>query len=437
MKTDWDEDALLELVRECVGRELISGSPTPERNADLVKSGLLDSMGWVGVLSALEKALGVRNFANAWPEGKAQSIAALVQLAREAVAVAEPAPSSLGAHQLSNASGRIYISGWGSALGCLTVPAEQIEAQYGLPAGTVSERAGIASVSRASETEDEISLGQAAANRALGIADLDPGGLDLIVGISTTFLELPSFAAALHNRLLLSESCTALDVGGACVALVNGLATAKSFLTNGNCRAALVVASEVHSRRLASATEVGEFCGLFGDGACAFVLRATDDLQPNIPGFRIGEFVSGCNGTMASALRVSLQPNGMVGVSLNGEALGRGAVTTLHEVIGKLESLSGAARSEVEYFSFHEPNPRLVEVLAQRAGLPIERFTRTVEKTGNLGSATCGVNLCTALTRVREANQHNECTIFVAAVGPGVLWSGTYIKMDGGRNRPS
>jgi 3-oxoacyl-[acyl-carrier-protein] synthase-3 len=429
--TDRDEISLFELVRACVARELPPKSLLPEANVDLVKSDLLDSMGWVGVLSALEKSLGVRQFAETWPEGKPQSIAALVQLAHESIAKSEPAPVSFPDHQLTPATRPVSVSGWGSALGSLKVEAAQIESQYALPVGTISERAGIRSACWASGTEDEISLGQAATNRALENADLDLSEFDLLVCVSTTFLELPSFAAALHNRLLLAESCTALDVGGACVGLVNALATAKSLLANGSRRAALVVASEAHRRRLSTSKEAGEFRGLFGDGACAFVLRSSDHLRSDGPEFRMGEFVSGCSGAMSSALRVSLQANGTVGVTLNGEALGKGAVTTLDEVIAKLESLSGVIRSEVECFALHEPNPRLASILAKRANIPAEKFALTAESTGNLGSATCGVNLCTAFSRVRGGNPHNDRRIiFLAAVGPGVLWSGTYLELN-------
>lgn len=435
MATDRNEDAILELVLKAVAVELPPGSPMPEASVDLVKLELLDSMGWVGVLSAMEKALGVHDFANAWPEGKPQSIAVLVELAVEASTKAESLADSLSDHPTAGISRAVAITGWGRALGSTKTDAAQIEAQYALPTGTITDRAGVGSVCRASDAEDELSLAQEAATRALETADLDPGEVELLIGVSTTFQELPSFAAALHSRLLLPQHSAALDVGGACVGFVNALATAKNFVANGNRRTALVVASEVHSRKLASSREAGEFRGLFGDGACALLLRASDDCKPGAPPFRIGESVSGCTGSMSSALHLSLHSNGTIQVDFEGETLGRGAVATLDDVITKLERLSGVSRSDVESFAFHEPNPRLAVILAQRADVPLEKFTRTAETTGNLGSVTCGVNLCAALTRARETHrQDRRHIIFVAAVGPGVLWSGTYVQTPNERD---
>ena len=84
-----------------------------------------------------------------------------------------------------------------------------------------------------------------------------------------------------------------LDVGGACVGFVNALQTASLILSTGGHRAALLVASEVHSRVLASLGAPGEFRGLFSDGACALVLTpAREDGETP----RVGSFTFGCSG---------------------------------------------------------------------------------------------------------------------------------------------
>src|SRR5207244_12080365 len=122
--------------------------------------------------------------------------------------------------------------------------------------------AGIESVRRASIGEDEISLAQQAAQSALDTANADPEAVDLLVATSATWLRFPSLAASLHTRLLLPESCAALDVGGACAGVVHALMAAKSLLCTASRQVALVVASEVNSRRLAHSPVPGEFRGL-------------------------------------------------------------------------------------------------------------------------------------------------------------------------------
>jgi 3-oxoacyl-[acyl-carrier-protein] synthase III len=423
-----DEKTLVELVRKAVAKELQPGSPVPENDEDLLKSGAVDSMGWVGVLAGLEEATGIRNLGSPWPEGRPQTVTALAEALRAAHAKQTPeAKAAVGARGESASTGPISITGWAFALGTKTLDAAQIEAECGVAAGTIRERAGIRSACRADESEDEVILGKRAADSALEAAKLEPEDLDLLVCTSTTFLELPSLAASMHSRLLLDETCAVLDVGGACVGLLNALAAARAFLAGGDREAALVVASEIHSRRFAFSKVRGEFRGLFGDGACAFVLQASGEVEPHGGGFRLGEFVSGCFGSMSSALRVAIPPGRELEVAFDGEALGKGAVTTLNEVVTKLEGLSGVGREDVSAFAFHEPNPRLAAILARTMNVPLEKFTQSAETTGNLGSATCGVNLCTALSRLRDNQAGGRRVVFVAAVGPGVLWGGTYV----------
>lgn len=433
MRNNWDEKDLEDLISKVVARELQPGSSVPEIDTDLLKTEMVDSMGWVGILSGLEEATGVANFGSSWPEGKPQSIRSLVDAAREALTTPRSESGALP-HRRKNEIGprQASVAGWGYALGSLQIDAANIEAECGLAAGTIRDRAGIRSVRRADQGEDEVILAQRAASLALESADLDASDLDFLVCTSTTFLELPPLSAAVHSRLLLDELCPALDVGGACVGLLNALATTKALLADGSLRAALVVASEVHSRRLASSQVRGEFRGLFGDGACALVLRSSDSLQGPGADAQVGTFVAGCSGSASSSLRVAVHHNGELGVAFNGEALANAAVATLSQVITKLEDQSGVVRSEVEGFAFHEPNPRLMAVVAQRANIPRERIAQTAETSGNLGSVTCGINLCKLLTRHREnPTERGRRVIFVAAVGPGLLWGGTYLVSGG------
>ncbi len=72
-----------ELVRKCVSQELLPRASAPSDKEDLVKSGLIDSMGWVGILSAIEEATGIRNFGNPWPKDRPQSVQALAQAVLE------------------------------------------------------------------------------------------------------------------------------------------------------------------------------------------------------------------------------------------------------------------------------------------------------------------------------------------------------------------
>jgi len=142
---------------------------------------------------------------------------------------------------------------------------------------------------------------------------------------------------------------------------------------------------------------------------------------------KLGNFVWGCSGTLSSSLRLSLADTGEIEVQFKGDQLASAAVSTLDRILYNLEKASGKSRSEVSHFALHEPNPRVVAILAQRAKVPLEKISFVSRTSGNLGSATCGVSLCAALNRAQANPNHVRPVIFLAAVGPGLLWSGTYL----------
>lgn len=115
-------------------------------------------------------------------------------------------------------------------------------------------------------------------------------------------------------------------------------------------------------------------------------------------------------------------------VDFNGKQLAAAAITQLDRVLQELEVRSGRARSEVDYFALHQPNPRIVEILAQRCALPPAKIPAVSRTCGNLGSVTCGASLCQVLTesRQREASPTHPL-IFLAAVAPGLIWGGSYL----------
>ena len=128
---------------------------------------------------------------------------------------------------------------------------------------------------------------------------------------------------------------------------------------------------------------------------------------------------------------MSLGERGQLDVQFKGEQLASAAIGTLDRVLGDLEIAVGKPRSAASYFALHEPNPRVVEIFAHRSGIPAEKIAMVSRTSGNLGSATCGVSLCAALTRAQRDSDNSSAPsmplIFVAAVGPGLVWAGTYI----------
>ncbi len=425
MSLPFELETALAAARTSVASKL---SPLPKDEVDLVETGALDSMAWVDTLISLESATSIRDFGNPWPDDRPKSIHALAEMI---LAAQKPAAGDkTGERRIAGLQGECetLVEGWGYTLGSLTVSAEQIEREMALPLRKLREGAGIESVRVAADGEDELALAQRAADMALELAEVPVERIDFVVATSTTFLGFPSFAASLHSRLLLREISGALDVGGACARLIYSLAVAKSLLRTRPQGVTLVVASEVHSRRLNAPHVPGEFRGLFGDGACAFVLTNAAT-GPRVGSVRLREFVWGCSGTFASSLGVKVSENDGLNVQFKGEQLAHAAITELDRIIGTLENLSGKLRSEVDYFALHQPNPRVVEILAEKANVSRDRIPLVSKTCGNLGSVTCGASLCQALTRLRTIGDHSRTPlIFMAAVAPGLLWGGAYLN---------
>src|SRR6266704_4512414 len=314
----------------------------------------------------------------------------------------------------------------GFLIGSHTVPSEEVDRTFAMPIGKLRKRAGIETIAYASDGENELTLGARAAEEALRAGSCGAQELDWIIVTSETHHDYPSLSAQLHSRLLARENCGALDVGGACLGLLNALAVAQSLIGTGQAQTVAVVTADVHSRILTPGRVSGEFGGLFGDGASAFVLRraASNDSGE---GYRLGEFLFGCAGQYAAAIQISDTKDGSLNVQFDGEALSRAAITRMEKVITAVELRSGILRGSVGAFATHQPNPRLVALLAKQCGVFPSAFPPIARVSGNLGSSTCGAALHDALRNASKQGRHDRGPIFLASLGPGLLFGGGWL----------
>jgi len=313
-----------------------------------------------------------------------------------------------------------------AVVGSRKIPSEEIDRAFGMPPGKLRNRAGIESLAYAAEDENELTLGARAARQALHAVACAAPELDWIIATSETHRSYPSLAAQLHSLLLVRETCGALDVGGACLGLLNGLAVAQGLIASGQARSILVVSSDVHSTIFKPGRVAGEFGGLFGDGASAFLLRAKNATVPQ-QAYALGEFFFGCAGQHAGAIRVSDGLDGGINVHFDGEALSRAAITRMEKVILDVELRSGLARASVRGLATHQPNPRLVNLLARQLELPADKFPAVARTFGNLGSSTCGVALDAILRSAPSGAPDRPGPIFLASLGPGLLFGGGWL----------
>jgi 3-oxoacyl-[acyl-carrier-protein] synthase III len=413
------------LVEACFRREAGPAASIPGDAVDLVETGVLDSMGWVSFLRAVETASGVSDLGSGLNERSASLGEVLAALQKSSSEVSGVNDASLE-QKISASLAQALLTGSSVATGSRVLPAEEVDRAFGMPVGKLRSRAGIESLAYAARGENELSLAAAAAQEALRATSCGVQELDWIIATSETHHDYPSLSAQLHSRLLVRENCGALDVGGACLGLLNALAVAQSLIGSGQARTILVVTADVHSRTLTPGRVAGEFGGLFGDGASAFVLRSSAGGDSR-EGYRLGEFLFGCAGQYATAIQVNDEKNGGLAVQFDGEALSRAAITRMEKILAAVELRSGIPRGSVGGFATHQPNPRLVALLAKQRGVSPDTFPPIARTCGNLGSSTCGAALHEILRSASKQPRGHRRPIFLASLGPGLLFGGGWL----------
>ena len=420
-----DENRWRRVVEECFRREAGAHSAILDPAQDLIETGVLDSMGWVSFLRALESATGLNELGALLVERR-PSFESIFQ-AFKAAQIASPSPETDLPRASHFARGTaVFIVSSSAVVGSRRIPSEEVDRAFGMPPGKLRSRAGIESLAYAAEDENELTLGARAAQQALHFAECGVPELDWIIATSETHRVYPSLAAQLHSQLLARENCGALDVGGACLGLVNALAVAQGLIASGQAQTIAVITSDVHSRTFKPSQVAGEFAGLFGDGASAFLLRTKNGAAPQ-QAYALGEFFFGCAGQYAGAIRVADAPNGNLEVHFDGEALSRAAITRLEKVVREIELRSGIDRSSLQGLATHQPNPRLVTILAKQCSLPEEKFPIVAKSFGNLGSSTCGVALDALLRSAQGQMAKQLGPLFIASLGPGLLFGGGWL----------
>ena len=135
----------------------------------------------------------------------------------------------------------------------------------------------------------------------------------------------------------------------------------------------------------------------------------------------------GCAGQYAAAIQVAARIGGGLDVQFDGEALSRAAITRLERVITAVETRSGISRASVGGFATHQPNPRLLTLLAKQCGVSPDAFPPICRTVGNLGSSMCGAALHAALQNAAKMKPAERKPIFLASLGPGLLFGGSWL----------
>ena len=259
-------------------------------------------------------------------------------------------------------------------------------------------------------------LAVAASRNALEAADCDPAAIDLIiVATSTPDMVFPSTAAIVQNKLGITNGCAAFDVQAVCSGFVYAIGVADSMIKTGLARKALVIGAEVFSRILDFTDRTT--CVLFGDGAGAVVLEASD-----APGILATELHA--DGRHVDILCVPGHVSGgrILGdplLKMDGPAVFKLAVSVLDSVARSVLEKAGRTSADIDWLVPHQANIRIMQSTAKKLKLPLERLIATVDRHGNTSAASIPLALDDA---VRAGTIRRGDTVMLEGVGGGFTW---------------
>jgi len=279
----------------------------------------------------------------------------------------------------------------------------------------IVERTGIRARHFASDGVFSSDLGVEAARNALSAAGRSPKDVDLIiVATSTPDMVFPSTACILQNKLG-ANGCAAFDVQAVCSGFVYALAVADSMIQTGAAKCALVVGAEVFSRILDFNDRTT--CVLFGDGAGAVVLEASDK-----PGILASDLHA--DGKHVGILCV---PGHVAGGSvlgspllkMDGQAVFKLAVGLLESAARATLAKAGLTEADIDWLVPHQANIRIMQSTARKLKLSMNKVVVTVSEHGNTSAASIPLALDSA---VRSGQVKTGETLMLEGVGGGFTW---------------
>ena len=288
------------------------------------------------------------------------------------------------------------ITGWGNGLPPAVLTNEDLSTFLDTSDEWITTRTGMKE--RRISHVSAIEMATLASARALACAGLDAADVDLIISGGCSNEEAEPNSASGVQALLGATRAAAMDVNTACTSFLYGLSTATSMIRTGVVRNAVVIGVELISRYMDWSNR--NVAVLFGDGAAAVVLQATDQETGVLAS------VLGCDAEARASLRVRGIGCGYAGrdVTLgdtlwdfDGQVIFKRAVKGMSEASAKVLAQAGVMADDVDLVVPHQANLRIIEAVAKYAGIPMDRVMVTVHKFGNMSAATVPVSLVEAL----------------------------------------
>ena len=292
----------------------------------------------------------------------------------------------------------------------------------------IMERSGIRERRIADEKEAASDLAYEAAKAAFKKADIKPKDIELII-VATITGDMPTPATACHLQHKLGiKKAAAFDVNAACSGFLYGISIADSFIKSGVYKRILLVGSEVLSRF--TDWEDRTTCVIFGDGAGAVILEATDEdrgivsthIRSDGALWELLHMPGG--GSINPPSKESLKKRQHY-LKMKGNETFKVAVRTLENLVSRTLEENKLKASQISLLIPHQANLRIIQATAERLNIPMEKVFVNIDKYGNTSAASIPIALDEA---VRQGRVRDGDYVLLEAFGGGLTWASALIK---------
>ncbi len=322
---------------------------------------------------------------------------------------------------------RAAITGWGAYVPAQVLTNADLERMVATSDEWIVTRTGIRERRIAGPDETTVQMATAAAQRALEAAQLDPQRLDLIIVATTTPDYLMPATGSLVQAALGATRAGAFDLVAACSGFVYALGVGAQFIMAGTARAVLVIGVDALTRWLDFTDRTT--CVLFGDGAGAVVLEASDADEGVL------STVLGSDGTGALHLYLEgfpdlLRANGTVApkrpvIRMAGREVFRFSVRIIGEAALEAVARAGLSLEDVDLLIPHQANRRIIEAAVERLGLPWEKVWVNLDRYGNTSAASVPIGLAEAAD---QGVLRPGMNVVLVAFGAGLAWAASVVR---------
>lgn len=316
------------------------------------------------------------------------------------------------------------IIGTGGYLPQKALTNAELEKMVATTEAWIRDRTGIHKRHIAAPDETTCDLAEHAARNALAAANVKAEDLDLIIVATTTPDRVfPSTACLLQQRLG-NRGAPAFDVQAVCTGFVYALAIADKFIKTGSVKNALVIGAETLSR-IVDWTD-RRTCVLFGDGAGAVILQASD--APGIISTHLhadGQYADLLSVPCGISKGYDVVQAGKAFIQMEGQEVFKVAVNTLGRIVDETLAVNNLKESAIDWLIPHQANMRIIEATAKKLKMPMSRVVQTVSEHGNTSAASVPLALDVA---VRDGRIKRGDLLLLEAFGGGFTWGSALVR---------